>query len=241
MAFPPTFTNNWDVTFPPDTQLANLLGQDIRSLKTDIMQRLSLLSGILSNRPTPETVNASWGGAGYGLLYFATDTGQVFQWSGVAWVDVSLSIFPPRTIFKDTTLHTHTGDTTLDTIYTVPVAAGLLGTNGTLRITIEHFMNVQTNTGNTVVFVKFGGTIISSYVFQNGAGPSKSETILSNRGVTNSQVSSSVTLYSASPFNVPNNSTAAIDTTVAQNLLIQVQNFANSDSQRFDQCIVELL
>lgn len=86
MPFPPTFTNTWDTTFPPDTQLANLLGQDIRNLKTDVMQRMSLLSGTLANRPTPEIVNAVWGGAGYGLIYFATDTGQTFQWNGAAWV-----------------------------------------------------------------------------------------------------------------------------------------------------------
>lgn len=91
MAFPPVFTNSWDTTFPPDTQLANLLGQDLRNLRADVMQRMSLLSGILANRPTPEIVNASWGGAGYGLLYFSTDTSQIFQWNGAAWVDVSAS------------------------------------------------------------------------------------------------------------------------------------------------------
>jgi hypothetical protein len=89
MAFPPSFDNAWDITTPPDTQAANQLGLDIRNLKDDIMQRLSLLSGIFANRPTPETVNAVWGGSGFGLLYFATDTGQIFQWNGAAWVQVS--------------------------------------------------------------------------------------------------------------------------------------------------------
>src|SRR6266403_2044854 len=92
MPFPPAFTNAWDVTFPPDTQLANLLGQDLRNFRTDVMQRLSLLSGTLANRPTPEILNATWGGAGFGLLYFATDTSQIFQWNGAAWVDVTSAI-----------------------------------------------------------------------------------------------------------------------------------------------------
>jgi hypothetical protein len=92
MPFPPTFTNAWDTTFPPDTQLANLLGQDLRNVRTDVMQRLSLLSGTLANRPTPETVNASWGGSGYGLTYFATDTLQLFQWNGAAWIQLTQSI-----------------------------------------------------------------------------------------------------------------------------------------------------
>lgn len=96
MPFPPTPTNLWDTTQPPDTQLASMGAADFRNLKTDIMQRLSLLSGTFANRPTPEIANAVWGGAGYGLLYFAIDTGQVFQWSGAAWVDVSSSIGPTR-------------------------------------------------------------------------------------------------------------------------------------------------
>jgi hypothetical protein len=56
------------------------------------MQRISLLSGVLANRPTPEMVNATWGGAGYGLLYFSTDNSKVYQWSGAAWVDITSSI-----------------------------------------------------------------------------------------------------------------------------------------------------
>jgi hypothetical protein len=87
VAFPPAFDRALDETFPPDTQLGNLLGADIRNLKTDIRERLALLSGILANRPS--NMDAAFGGAGYGILYFATDTSQVFQWSGAAWVDVS--------------------------------------------------------------------------------------------------------------------------------------------------------
>jgi len=56
---------------------------------------MSLLSGTFANRPTPEIVNATWGGAGYGLLYFSIDTKQVFQWNGVAWVDVTTSVGTP--------------------------------------------------------------------------------------------------------------------------------------------------
>lgn len=93
MPFPPNFTNVWDDTFPPDTQLANLLGQDLRQLRLDITERMSLISGTFANRPAPETLNATWGGAGFGLLYFSIDTGQVFQWTGGGgWVDVSGAI-----------------------------------------------------------------------------------------------------------------------------------------------------
>lgn len=92
MAFPPAFDRVWDETFPPDTQAANLLGQDIRNTKIDLRQRISLISGTLANRPTPD---ASWGGANFGMIYLATDTSQLFQWSGAAWVDITSSLAVP--------------------------------------------------------------------------------------------------------------------------------------------------
>jgi hypothetical protein len=88
MAFPPNFDRVWDETFPPDTQAANLLGQDIRNFKIDIRERISLISGTLANRPTPD---ASWGGVGFGMLYFATDTSVIYQWNGAAWVQAVFS------------------------------------------------------------------------------------------------------------------------------------------------------
>jgi hypothetical protein len=88
MPFPPTFDRAWDETFPPDSQQANLLGQDIRNFKTDIRERLALLSGTLANRPA--NMDAIYGAAAFGIPYFATDTGQVFQWNGAAWVVTSL-------------------------------------------------------------------------------------------------------------------------------------------------------
>ncbi len=91
------FTNPWDVTIPPDTQPANQLGLDIRNLKTDVMERVSALSGTFANRPAPEIVNANW----TGLLYFALDTSQVFQWSGAAWVEVTTSIGSSGANIKD--------------------------------------------------------------------------------------------------------------------------------------------
>src|SRR6266581_7027210 len=92
MAFPPFFDHAWDLTQPPDTQAANLLGLDIRNLKDDVMQRLSILSGTVANRPNLENTNgALWGGVGFGVLFFATDTSQVFQWNGNAWLDVTVS------------------------------------------------------------------------------------------------------------------------------------------------------
>jgi hypothetical protein len=73
------YTNVWNEAFPADTQAANQFGADLRALELNVRERLgTYLSGPLANQPTPE---AAWAG----LLYFATDTGQVFQWNGSAW------------------------------------------------------------------------------------------------------------------------------------------------------------
>jgi hypothetical protein len=136
MAFPPAFTNVWDTTFPPDTQLANLLGQDLRNLRVDVMQRMSLLSGTLANRPTPEIVNATWGGAGFGLLFFATDTNQIFQWSGAAWTDVSSSFTRSQLLNSQANLAPVVGNNTDQTVFTYNLPANTVANLQGIRISI---------------------------------------------------------------------------------------------------------
>jgi hypothetical protein len=140
MPFPPTFTDVWDTTQPPDTQPANQLGLDIRNLKTDIMQRMSLLSGLLSNRPTPETVNATWGGSGFGLIYIATDTNQIYQWNGSSWVTIASGLTIKN--FVDSTLHTpSSGD-----LSSVTIPGGTIGLGSIIEVigSITH----STGSGN---------------------------------------------------------------------------------------------
>jgi len=168
MPFPPTFTNVWDITFPPDTQLANLLGQDIRNFKNDIMQRFSLLSGTLANRPTPETVNATWGGVGFGILYWSTDTAQVFQWNGAAWVDLT-SVFIPAAgtqlkRLSDTTTYTYsTISNNVTTGVTIP-GASLIGGS---QVDIESVF--QLSNGTTLTFTtQVGGSAIVAKSFGSG-------------------------------------------------------------------------
>lgn len=77
------FSRTWDNTFPPDSQPANLLGQDIRNTKIDIQERMSAISGLDASKPSFEASFA-------GVLFFATDTGLVYQWSGATWVQVNV-------------------------------------------------------------------------------------------------------------------------------------------------------
>jgi hypothetical protein len=76
------YTNPWVETNPVDTSPANQFGDAIRDLKTDTHERL-FLSGTFANRPTPEAIFV-------GMIYFSTDTGQLFRWSGTGWVIVSV-------------------------------------------------------------------------------------------------------------------------------------------------------
>jgi hypothetical protein len=239
-------TNVWDVTQPPDTQLANLLGQDLRTFRLDAQQRMALISGLAANiwNPGTDAQPANW----TGLLYFATDTGHIFQWSGAAWVDITISFIPVAapTVYKNNTAIVHTGDTNLDTIYTVPIAANFLGINGTLRIKLFFTYSSQTNAANTIVYFKYGGSTLGvgggGGTISNppGSVPGIFEVNMSNRGVTNSQLAT-LQEYSGSGACVLLTNTVAVDSTQAQNLLVQVQNAANTDSQTFNQLIVESL
>ena len=80
-------TNPWDPTQPPDTQLAKLLGQDIRSLKQDISDRLTAV-GFGTAAAQMNLDLGFFGSAGSGILYLTTDTRRAYQWNGSTWVEV---------------------------------------------------------------------------------------------------------------------------------------------------------
>jgi hypothetical protein len=85
------YTNVWTTGAPLDTQAANQGAVDFRATKLDVMQRISSFgAGLLANRPTPEATSgtADW----TGVMYWATDTSQVFRWNGTSWDDISLDI-----------------------------------------------------------------------------------------------------------------------------------------------------
>lgn len=167
MPFPPNFDNVWSETFPPDTQPANLLGQDIRSFKTDIRERVALISGTIANRPTPEAV---WGGVNFGMIYFSTDTGQMFQWNGAAWVDISASILgaqagalgPARVVASNTII---TAATQNNTLYTVPT-----GGAGIYQVDSYAQLSAVTGSGITLTWALNWTDAIQAQTFNYTAG-----------------------------------------------------------------------
>lgn len=77
------FSNAWDETFPADTQLAKLGAQDMRTIQLNVRERISAFaSGLAAARPTPEAVFA-------GVMYLATDTNKLYQWTGAVWNDIT--------------------------------------------------------------------------------------------------------------------------------------------------------
>lgn len=116
------FTRNWDESFPPDTQPANLLGQDIRDFKEDIRERVAAISGDFTDRPAVGDMITGWGAySGNGMLYFATDTGAIYQWDGAAWVEVTnfFSVHPAG--FNNITLAGQSGSIATTLLYAVPI------------------------------------------------------------------------------------------------------------------------
>jgi hypothetical protein len=231
------FSNIYDVTQPPDTQLANLLGLDLRNLALNVQQRMAAISGTFSAQPPigSDAQPLNW----TGLLYFCTDTGQILQWSGSAWVDITSQI--AKTTFKNVSNIVHNGDITEDTIYTDTVAAGVLGTNGILRGTVAFQSTIATSFW--AIRVRFGGTQVAVY-----QGPASGTGLYILKFQIANQNSASVqfafsNLDSTVSGGNPSVSfgTAAINTAVVQNLTITMQNAVGSDSQTFGTCFVEQL
>lgn len=156
-------TNIWDILQPPDSQLANLLGQDIRSLKLDIQQRMGFISGSLATRwdPATDTQPTNW----TGLLYFTTDTNQIFRWNGAAWDDVSNTIASLPAVVRKQTITNQAVSSGTVILYTVPSVG-----DGMYRMSMDA---VITTAGT-------GGTISMTASWNNGVtSPSSSSTPVS--------------------------------------------------------------
>jgi hypothetical protein len=133
------------------------------------MQRLSLLSGTLANRPTPETVNATWGGAGFGLLYFSTDTSQIFQWNGAAWTDITSSFVPQKYKFEGSNVVSVTvGNTGVQTnLQTIPIAANEIGVGQTFYVDCQGIIGAAAG-ANLTLYTFLDAAILGSNIFNPG-------------------------------------------------------------------------
>jgi hypothetical protein len=162
------FTNQWNSAQPLDSQQANQLGLDLRSLKTDIQERMAqFASGTLGNIPVPEGV---FGNGNNGVLYFATDQKKFYQWSGAAWVEAAcwqtftdLTVAPIVNPGVETTVNTITIPAAFMVAgYSVEVFALIAAAGVTANDNINLYVNGvkvsnQTLVGNALPFYTFEG------------------------------------------------------------------------------------
>ncbi len=198
---------------------------------------MSLLSGTTANMPTPEIVNATWGGAGFGLIFFATDTGIMWQWNGAAWVNVTSSFFVPpvnRNIFTGGAV-VLPADALVHTIYTGVVAAGILGSNGGFKCEAYFLSNL---TGGLTIQASFGGTPCALWAI-SASGSSWINFSLLNTAVA-VQASNGIGFFGGA-FSPSNSYTPAINTALAQTLTLTAQKAVAGDSVAFQQGFATLL
>lgn len=229
------FTNVWDDTFPPDSQLANLLGQDLRNFRLDTQQRMAAISGLDASKPTfnLDAQPANWNG----ILFFATDTGKIYQFNNPSWVDITSSLRLSTTAFyKNTTIQTHTGTTTQDTIWTIPLPAMAVG--NLFRVTFPVRYSVQ-GAGTSNMFYTLAATTNNLGTSSNVSANWITTMYLTPTGATTIQV----VLNEISNNNTT--STGLVPVTVvnlnAQNLLIKLQSANNTDSQTLAWVLAEAL
>jgi hypothetical protein len=150
------YTRTWDETFPPDTQNANLLGQDIRNFKDDIRERVaSFGAGLLANRPTPESV---FGSANVGVMYYATDVNALFQWNGSTWVQVR-AFGSQQALFLNSSQTTVTNPGADTVIQGVTIPGNTLQVNDIISIKVP--ISLGGTSGN--VFVNVFGVDFVTY------------------------------------------------------------------------------
>lgn len=225
MAFPPAFTNAWDNTAPVDTQAANLLGQNIRSLKTDIQQRHALLSGTLANQPT--NMDATFGGVGYGALYFAIDTAQVFQWNGAAWVEVTGAVFPGGKASNAVPVVTSLAN--VDGIsVTVPANALVIGSILNAHIQV-YGGNTTGNNAVCGIQLFFGATFIDTFAVTGNSTKWEFDMVVLVTGAATQKVSVTANRREAgapATFNAVS-SQVFVNATEAINNTIKIKTFTN--------------
>lgn len=235
------FTNVWDTAFPPDTQLANLLGQDLRNFRLDTQQRMGSISGLDAAKPpfNTDAQPANWNG----VLFFATDTGRIYQWVSPNWIDVTSAFFTGGSLFKSTVIVNHTGTVTVDPVYNF--ATPTFGVTTGLRIRYAFQKVAQNNAPGTAVYFTYGGVATQVFGFDNGAlSPVNctffvGEVEFINKNNLNAQsliskTNAGVVLFSG--FGASSLQGVAFATGAPSTAGISIKNGTNTDNQNFFMC-----
>lgn len=198
------------------------------------MQRVaSFGAGLFADRPTPETTsaNADW----TGVMYWTTDTQQVFRWNGSAWVDIT-AVLPisgtfSNRIFSSGASITAPADTNLNTIYSSGSAlpAGILGTTGAFKVKFAVSMPIASSAIS--IYLMYGPDIIAGAVINGGSGFYYVTFNVVNYFSGSQRQITLTTIEAQAPTapTVDNAVIANVDTSVAQILTVKIQKVAGAD------------
>jgi hypothetical protein len=241
------FTNVWDDTQPQDTQLAKLLGQDLRNFRVDTQQRMAAISGLDASKPAfgSDAQPASWNG----ILFFATDTLSIYQFNNPNWVKVGSLASGPVLIFSSSAQIAHTGTTSDDPIYTTTIPA-LATVNGKLRIKIGWRIQAQNNAGPAIMRLSINGVGLA-LASPQALNPSflplgvVTEVLVSNINSPGTQAVVITHAYNGS--DEPGLARASVglggsfNTSTPGTGGIFMQNGLTTDSQNFDYCTMDVV
>lgn len=158
------YTRVWNEAFPPDTQAANQLGNDIRQAKVDLRERMTF-SGLLGNRPTPEASFA-------GLIYLATDVAKLYRWSGTAWVDITSSVSNPLTLYRGGVVQ-KTGVLGQQQVYNYLIPANTVGPLSMIEFEYGLHLGVQNAGTGSYWWLYLGSTVPGAALTLQQYGPIK--------------------------------------------------------------------
>lgn len=144
-------------------------------------------------------------------------------------------------IFSDYTLHTNTGNTTENTIYSKIIRAGLLSSNGALRLTIAYTATVQGAVAATLR-VKSGGFTLAgiSIPAADNAGESIVDVLIAEQNSANAQTTTARKSVSGIAPTI-NRTGTAVNVAADATFIVTIQSGANTDQQDFRMCSMELL
>jgi hypothetical protein len=134
----------------------------------------------------------------------------------------------------------HTGDTLETALATIAIPAGAMGPNGALRITAVFSHTNSAN--NKTLRVRLGGMSGAAFMnYSNSANASQmTQRIIQNRNSQALQVSGSAGIANAVAPNTGSPATGAIDTSVAQDLVISGQLANAGETVTLESYLVEL-
>jgi hypothetical protein len=127
---------------------------------------------------------------------------------------------------------TAANDTNENTLATITVAAGTLGSNG--EITVEGFLSLS-GTGNKTIRVRFGGGAGTDYLgtVQTTSAGVYFRVVIANSAATNSQVGHGY-MVNGSGAATTSRITSSVDTTAATSIVISGQKATGTDLIRLD-------